>query len=56
MACNTQEELADAVGMSRDQIQNRSESMCTLDNCPKSTKIAAIMRPFRMRAMACAHF
>jgi DNA modification methylase len=41
LACHTQEEIAEEVGVTRDQVQTETESLCNLANLPKSTKLSA---------------
>jgi DNA-binding XRE family transcriptional regulator len=38
----TQQEIADAVGVTRKTVDNRLESLVNLDRCPKLLKIAAL--------------
>lgn len=38
----TQEEIAEAVGVSRDKVQSESEDLCDLEAFPNSTKVTAL--------------
>ncbi len=42
MACATQEEIAEAVGVSRDKVQSESEDLWNLEAFPNSTKVTAL--------------
>jgi len=39
---HTQQEIADAVGVTQKTVDNRLESLVNLDRCPKLLKIAAL--------------
>ena len=41
LSCHTQQEIADAVGVDRTVVTRRTEELCDLDKCPKSTKVTA---------------
>ena len=42
---HTQQEIADAVGVTQKTVDNGLESLVNLDGCPKLLKIAALFHP-----------
>ncbi len=44
LSCHTQEEIAAAVGITRDQVQKQSEELWNLENFPNSTKVNALFQ------------